>query len=102
MVARDVEGDQNIRVGLKLTLDASLVGTHKVHCQWIERTGNLVDQAIATGAISNTARNHRLAWNLCAGFSGAVHETTILRGGVDLPTRIDDMLTAHLSAVALQ
>lgn len=99
-LAHDVEADQNIRAGMKLTLDPSIDGAHAAHRRWIDTTSNLVDQGIRSTAIRDTAVGHRLARNLCAGFIGAVHSASILRDELDLPTRTSDMLTSYLTNTA--
>ncbi|OYD60976.1 TetR/AcrR family transcriptional regulator [Rhodococcus sp. OK302] len=96
-LANSVEGDQTIRAGMKLTLDPSIEGAHESHRSWIDTTSDLVDQGIESGAIRDTAASHRLAWNLCAGFTGAVHSVEILREDLDLATRTSDMLSSYLT-----
>ena len=82
-----------------LTLDPSVEGANMSYRRWIDNTSDLVEVAIASGAIKDTSHGHRLAWNLCAGFSGAANAVAVLREDLDLPARVDDLLTAHLSLV---
>ncbi|NMM91354.1 hypothetical protein B2J88_44835 [Rhodococcus sp. SRB_17] len=82
---------------MKLTLEPAVDGAHQAYRQWVDVTCDLVDQGIGSGAISDTAAGHRLAWNLCAGFTGAVHGVEILREDLDLATRTSDMLSSYLT-----
>lgn len=95
-LADHVEGDRNIRAGFKLTLDPSIDGAHTSYRRWIDTTSDLVEAGIRSGSISDTATNHRLAWNLCSGFVGAVHSVSILREDLDLAARTSDMLSSYL------
>ena len=101
-LAEHVEEDRNIRAGFKLTLDPSIDGGHTSYRRWIDTTSDLVDAGIFSGAISDTTAGHRLAWNLCSGFVGAVHSVSILREDLDLTTRTADMLSAYLGDAAAQ
>ena len=96
-LAHHVESDQNLRAGMKLTLEPAIEGAHQAYRQWVDTTSDVVDEGIAGGNIGDTAQGHRLAWNLCAGFTGAANAVPVLREDVDLPARIDDLVTAHLS-----
>ena len=98
-LARQVDEDRTVRAGMKLTLDPSVEGANTSYRRWIDNTSDLVEVAIASGAIKDTSHGHRLAWNLCAGFSGAANAVAVLREDLDLPARVDDLLTAHLSLV---
>lgn len=101
-LAEHVEDDRNIRAGFKLTLDPSVDGGHDSYRRWVDTTSDLVDAGIFSGAISDTATGHRLAWNLCSGFVGAVHSASILREDLDLATRTSDMLSSYLSDATTQ
>lgn len=98
-LSRGVESDLQLRAGMKLTLEAGIEGAHQGYRQWVDTTGDVVDEGIADGTIRDTAHAHHLAWNVCAGFVGIVNAAPIMREDVDLPTRIDDLITAHLSLV---
>ncbi|KAB2583052.1 TetR family transcriptional regulator, partial [Rhodococcus erythropolis] len=50
------------------------------------------------GELTDTPTTHRLAWNLCAGTVGAANASAALRVDVDLATRIEDTVTAHLKS----
>ncbi|MDI9918642.1 TetR/AcrR family transcriptional regulator [Rhodococcus sp. IEGM 1379] len=99
-LARQLESDTNLRAGLKLTLEPSIDGAHQSYMQWVDETSELVDRANEAGDISDTDAAHRLAWNLCAGFTGAVQASAVLREDVNLSTRVEDVLDAHISAIA--
>lgn len=101
-LAEHVEDDRNIRAGFKLALDPSIDGGHESYRRWIDTTSDLVDAGIFSGEISDTAAGHRLAWNLCSGFVGAVHSVSILREDLDLATRTSDMLSAYVGDAAAQ
>lgn len=101
-LARLVESDQRLRAGMKLTLEPAVEGAHQAYRQWVDATSDVVEEAIAGGSISDTPQGHHLAWNLCAGFAGAIFAVPVLREDVDLPARIDDLLTAHMSLVVEQ
>lgn len=98
-LAHLIENDRNTRAGFKLTLDPSIDGAHDSYRHWIDTTSDLVERGIHSGAISDTVTSHRLAWNLCSGFVGAVHSVSILREDLDLPTRIADILSSYLADV---
>ena len=98
-LARHVENNQMTRAGMKLTLDPAVKGARESYRRWIDTTNHLVDLAIASGTINDTTHGHRLAWNLCAGFSGASNAAAVLLENLDLPTRVDNLLDAHLSVV---
>lgn len=100
-LARQLESNTNLRAGLKLTLEPSIDGAHQSYMQWVDETSDLVDRAIAAGDISDTAAAHRLAWNLCAGFTGAVQASAVLREDVNLAARIEDILEAHIFTITV-
>ncbi|MHD0299695.1 TetR family transcriptional regulator [Rhodococcus qingshengii] len=87
----------NLRAGMELSLEPSIDGAQHAYWQWVDKTSDIVDRAIATGEIRDTDTAHRLAWNLCAGFTGAVQASAVLREDIRLTTRIADAITAHLT-----
>lgn len=95
-LAGRIEDDQNIRAGFKLTLDPSIDGAHEKYRRGIDTTSDLVEAGIRSGSISDTVTNHRLGWNLCSGFVGAVHSVSIVREDLDLSARIEDILSSNL------
>ena len=98
-LARQVDDSVLLRAGMKLTLEPAVEGAHQAYQQWVDATRNVVEDGITGGSIDDSALGHRLAWNLCAGFIGAANAIPALREDVDLPARIDDLLTVHLTAV---
>lgn len=96
-LADRIDVDCNIRAGMKLTLEPSIDGAHESHRRWIDATSNLIAEGVASGTISDTTASQRLAWNLCAAFTGAVHSIPIHRGALDLTTHTSDMLTSYLT-----
>ncbi|MDI9919002.1 RES family NAD+ phosphorylase, partial [Rhodococcus sp. IEGM 1379] len=57
------ESNTNLRAGMKLSPEPSINGVHQRYGRWVDDTSDLVDRTDAA---------HRLAWNFCAGFTGAV------------------------------
>lgn len=98
-LANQIENDVQLRAGIKLTLEPAVEGAHQAYRRWVDATSDVVEDGIAEAMIDDSALGHRLAWNLCAGFAGAVNAIPALREDLDLPTRIDDLLTVHLAAV---
>lgn len=98
-LANQIENDVHLRAGMKLTLEPAVEGAHQAYRQWVDATSDVVEDGIRDATIDDSVLGHRLAWNLCAGFAGAVNAIPALREDVDLPARIDDLLTAHLAAV---
>lgn len=98
-LARKVESDVHLRAGMKLTLESAVDGGYQVYREWVDLTSELVDQGIKAAVIGDNARARRLAWNLCAGFVGAVDAVAVLREDIDLPARVDDAVTAYLDSV---
>ena len=75
--------DVHLRAGMKLTLETSRRHGHQVYREWVDLTSDLVDQGISAAVIRDDARGHRLAWNLCAGFAGAVNAVGVLAEDVE-------------------
>lgn len=99
-LASHVETDTNLRAGMKLSLEPSIDGAQHAYWQWVDKTSDIVDRAIATNEIRDTDTAHRLAWNLCAGFTGAVQASAILREDISLTNRIVDAIAAHLPSAS--
>ncbi|NMM92455.1 hypothetical protein B2J88_50900 [Rhodococcus sp. SRB_17] len=99
-LARHLEANQNLRAGMKLSLEPSIEGSHQTYWRWVDNTSELVERAIKSGDVPETPTVHRLAWNLWAGTIGATHATSGLREDVSLSTRIDDATAAHFSSIA--
>ena len=97
-LADHIETNPNLRAGMKLSLEPAIDGAQHAYWQWVDKTSDIVDRAIATGEIRDTDTAHRLAWNLCAGFTGAVQTSAVLREDISLTTRIADAITAHLTS----
>ncbi|ROZ42809.1 hypothetical protein EEB13_30710 [Rhodococcus sp. WS3] len=83
-LAHHLESNTNLRAGMKLSLEPSIDGAHHTYMQWVDATGDVINCAVAAGDISNNGADRRLVWNLCAGFTGAVQVSTILRDDVNL------------------
>lgn len=103
-LAHHLESNTNLRAGMKLSLEPSIDGAHHTYMQWVDATGDVINCAVAAGDISNNGADRRLVWNLCAGFTGAVQVSTILRDDVNLtpPPRIEDTLDAHISTITIR
>jgi len=97
LLAYQAHTDVALRAGMKLALEPAVDGTHAVYQQWVDSTNHLIESGIAGGIIADTAPHERLAWNLCAGFTGAVFQTSaITHANSDITTLVDDLLAAHL------
>ncbi len=97
-LAQTLETDSRLRAGMKLSLEPSIDGAHQAYRQLVDTTNNLIERLIAAGEIADTDTNHRLAWNICAGFTGAIQATAVLPDDIALATHINDTITAQLSA----
>lgn len=84
---------------MKLTLEPT-VDNADAFARWVDAISDIVDTAITTGEIPDTPTSHRLAWNLCAGTVGAAHAAVSLREDIDLVTRIEDNVAAHIKSVS--
>ena len=80
---------------MKLTLEPT-INNGAAFAHWVDAISDIIETAITDGELTDTPTTHRLAWNLCAGTIGAVDASTILHENVDLTTRIDDIVAAHL------
>lgn len=98
-LALSIAEDTNLRAGMKLTLEPT-VDNADAFARWVDAISDIVDTAITTGEIPDTPTSHRLAWNLCAGTVGAAHAAVSLREDIDLVTRIEDNVAAHIKSVS--
>ena len=94
-LAQHVGEDTNLRAGMKLTLEPT-INNGAAFAHWVDAISDIIETAITDGELTDTPTTHRLAWTLCAGTIGAVDASTILHENVDLTTRIDDIVAAHL------
>ena len=98
-LARQITEDINLRAGMKLTLEPDLDNADGF-AHWVGTINEIVDNAISAGQIPDSPTTHRLAWNLCAGTVGAAHAAASLREDIDLVTRIEDTVAAHIQSVS--
>lgn len=96
-LAQGVAADANLRAGMKLTLEPT-VDNANAFARWVDAISDIVDNGITAGEIPDTPAAHRLAWNLCACTIGVAHASAFLREDIDLATRIEDTVTAHLKS----
>jgi AcrR family transcriptional regulator len=94
-LAQHIGEDTNLRAGMKLTLEPT-INNGAAFAHWVDGISDIIETAITTGELTDTPTTHRLAWNLCAGTIGAANASETLREDVDLATRIEDTVTAHL------
>ncbi|MDV6278151.1 TetR/AcrR family transcriptional regulator, partial [Rhodococcus erythropolis] len=89
----------NVRAGMKLTLEPA-IDNGAPFAHWVEAVSDIVDTAITAGEWADHPATHRLAWNLCSGTVGAVHAAATLHSDVDVATRVQDVVSAHLKSLA--
>ena len=94
-LAHRIAENTNLRAGMKLTLEPT-IDNGAAFAHWVDAISDIIETAIADGELTDTPTTHRLAWNLCAGTLGAAHAAAALREDIDICTRIEDMVTAHL------
>ena len=94
-LAQHIGEDTNLRAGMKLTLEPT-INNGAAFAHWVDAISDIIETAITTGGIPDNPTTHRLAWNLCAGTIGAANASATLREDIDLPTRIEDAVTAQL------
>jgi AcrR family transcriptional regulator len=94
-LAQRIGEDINLRAGMKLTLEPT-IDNGAAFTHWVDAISDIIETAITSGELTDTPTTHRLAWNLCAGTLGAAHASETLREDIDLSTRIEDTVTAHL------
>ena len=94
-LAQHIGEDTNLRAGMKLTLEPT-INNGAAFAHWVEVISDIIDTAITSGELADTPTTHRLAWNLCTGTLGAVNASVVMCEHVDLATRIEDIVSAHL------
>ncbi|RAL30927.1 TetR/AcrR family transcriptional regulator [Rhodococcus sp. AQ5-07] len=96
-LAHQITENTNLRAGMKLTLEPT-INNGAAFAHWVDAISGIIETAITEGELTDTPTTHRLAWNLCAGTIGAANASATLREDVDLATRIEDTVTAHLKS----
>ena len=96
-LAQHIGEDTNLRAGMKLTLEPT-INNGAAFAHWVDAISDIIETAITDGELTDTPTAHRLAWNLCAGTIGAANASAVLREDIDLATRIEDTVTAHLNS----
>ncbi|MET3959970.1 AcrR family transcriptional regulator [Rhodococcus sp. OAS809] len=96
-LAQRIGEDTNLRAGMKLTLEPT-IDNGAAFARWVDAISDIIETAITTCELADTPTTHRLAWNLCAGTLGAANASGTLREDIDLATRIEDTVTAHLKS----
>lgn len=77
-LAAIITHDHVARAGLILSRERAVDESAKVYTAWTSAITVIVEQAIETGQLDDTAEHSRLGETLCAGFMGAVHGPTSL------------------------
>ncbi|MCQ4127668.1 TetR/AcrR family transcriptional regulator [Rhodococcus erythropolis] len=95
-LANRVDTDTAVRAGMKLSREPSLSAVDKSYRQWMEIVQKRVDEALEAGAMSETPMIRRSAWNLCAGFVGAVNGMAVTDEDTRLAVHVEDILSAYL------
>lgn len=98
-LARKIAEDVNLRAGMKLTLEPR-IDNGAAFARWVDAVSDIVEMAITAGEYVDGPIAHRLAWNLCSGTVGAVQAAATLRESVDVATRVQDAVSAHLKSLA--
>jgi AcrR family transcriptional regulator len=98
-LAAIITRDHVARAGLILSLERAVDDTAKVYTAWTSAVTVIVEQAIRTGQLDDTAEHSRLGEALCAGFVGAVHVATSLDEPETISRRVDDLLMLWLTGV---
>lgn len=96
-LAHQIAENTNLRAGMKLTLEPT-INNGAAFAHWVDAISDIIETAITDGELTDTPTTHRLAWNLCAGTIGAANASATLREDLDLATRIEDTVTAHLKS----
>ncbi|MGQ5696343.1 TetR family transcriptional regulator [Rhodococcus erythropolis] len=96
-LAQRIGENTNLRAGMKLTLEPA-INNGAAFVRWVDAISDIIETAITDGELTDTPTTHRLAWNLCAGTIGAAIASATLREDLDLATRIEDTVTAHLKS----
>lgn len=97
-LALKIADDVTLRAGIKLTLEPD-IDSGAAFARWVDTVSDIVEPAITAGEYVDDPIAHRLAWNLCSGAVGAVQAAATLREDVDLVTRVQDVVSAHLRSV---
>ena len=98
-LAAIITRDHVARAGLILSLERAVDESAKVYTAWTSAVTVIVEHAIRTGQLDDTAEHSRLAETLCAGFVGAVHVATSLGEPETISRRVDDLLKLWLTGV---
>ncbi|MDJ0491049.1 TetR/AcrR family transcriptional regulator [Rhodococcus qingshengii] len=93
--ARHIGEDTNLRAGMKLTLEPT-INNGAAFAHWVDGISGIVETAITSAEFPDTPATHRLAWTLCASTIGAAHAAAALGEDIDITTRIEDIVAAHL------
>ncbi|MBO8150656.1 MULTISPECIES: TetR/AcrR family transcriptional regulator [Rhodococcus erythropolis group] len=94
-LSRQIAEDTNVRAGMKLTLEPT-IDNAAGFAHWVDAISDIIETAITDGELTNTPTTRRLAWNLCAGTIGAVNASVVMCEDIDLSTRIEGIVAAHL------
>ncbi|WP_172937301.1 TetR/AcrR family transcriptional regulator [Rhodococcus sp. MS16] len=97
-LAEIITHDHVARAGLILSLERAVDETAKVYTAWTSAIAVIVEQAIRTGQLDDTAEHLRLGETLCAGFVGAVHVATSLGEPETISRRVNDLLMLWLGS----
>ncbi|HEY9314933.1 TetR/AcrR family transcriptional regulator, partial [Williamsia sp.] len=97
-LAEIITRDHVARAGLILSLERAVDETAKVYTAWTSAVSVIVEHAIRTGQLDDTAEHSRLGETLCAGFVGAVHVATSLGEPETISRRVDDLLMLWLGS----
>ncbi|MBY6382339.1 TetR/AcrR family transcriptional regulator [Rhodococcus erythropolis] len=98
-LAAIITHDHVARAGLLLSLERAVDESAKVYTAWTSVITVIVEQAMRTGQLDDTAEHSRLAETLCTGFVGAVHVATRLGEPDTISRRVDDLLTLWLGRI---
>jgi len=90
----------NLRAGMKLSLEPSIDGAQHAYWQWVDKTSDIVDRAIATARTRLTHAPQRRDCNTSERFDGRVQASDVPREDTHLTTRIADAITAHLTSAS--
>ncbi|MBQ9052643.1 MAG: TetR/AcrR family transcriptional regulator [Rhodococcus sp.] len=97
-LAEIITHDHVARAGLILSLERAVDESAKIYTAWTSAVTVIVEQAIRTGQLADTAEHSRLGETLCAGFVGAVHVATSLGEPETISRRVDDLLMLWLGS----
>nr|WP_218680956.1 TetR/AcrR family transcriptional regulator [Rhodococcus qingshengii] len=90
--------DHVARAGLLLSLERAVDETAKIYTAWTSAVTVIVEHAIRTGQLDDTAEHSRLGETLCTRFVGAVHVATSLGEPETISRRVDDLLMLWLGS----